>query len=105
MLEMHLTCPHCKKTFVIYPLVAAVELDGFVDCCPRCHTSVGYRWLEEIQPAFLQLADIDQRMNSDKEGQRCRLKNRAGKSRSDRDKNTLKSENVVNSVVYAKKST
>ena len=30
---------------------------------------------------------------------RCRLKNRAGKSRSDRDKNTLKSENVVNSVV------
>ena len=52
-----------------YPLVAAVELDGFVDCCPRCHTSVGYRWLEEIQPAFLQLADIDQRMNSDKEGQ------------------------------------
>ena len=34
MLEMHLTCPHCKKTFVVYPLVAAVELDGFVDCCP-----------------------------------------------------------------------
>lgn len=30
MLEMHLTCPHCKKTFVVYPLVAAVELDGFV---------------------------------------------------------------------------
>lgn len=69
MLEMHLTCPHCKKTFVVYPLVAAVELDGFVDCCPRCHTAVGYHWLEEIQPAFLQLADIDQRMNSDKEGQ------------------------------------
>ena len=45
MLEMHLTCPHCKKTFVVYPLVAAVELDGFVDCCPRCHTSVGYHWL------------------------------------------------------------
>ena len=49
--------------------MAAVELDGFVDYCPSCHTSVGYRWLEENQPAFLQMADIDQRMNSGKKGQ------------------------------------
>ena len=68
MLEMHLTCPNCKKTFVVYPLVAAVELDGFDDCCPRCHKSVGHHWLDDIQPAFLRLATIDQHMNCDSEG-------------------------------------
>ena len=68
MLEMHLTCPNCKKTFVVYDWQLwrdSEENESFQ--CPCCHTAPDEEACYRMNAGFLELCDVDRHWNHDKE--------------------------------------
>ena len=54
MLEMHLTCPNCKKTFVVYDWQLwrdSEENESFQ--CPCCHTAPDEEACYRLKDGFL----------------------------------------------------
>lgn len=82
MLEMHLTCPNCEKTFVVYDWQLwrdSEENESFQ--CPCCHTAPDEEACYRLKDGFWSCAMLTGIGTTTKRVHRCRLKNRAGTSR------------------------
>ena len=58
MLEMHLTCPNCEKTFVVYDWQLwrdSEENESFQ--CPCCHTAPDEEACYRLKDGFLEPLD------------------------------------------------